>query len=230
MLDLNRKAVMLMHEGAYAEAYNLLHASMDELKAKIDRELTTPSADEMGSSEVEAAIHPIPVRFAANSEQVVNNAFSFYSSAFIFSGSEDELKSTSSNEVRLAAVVLYNFGLCFHVNGINRAASKSYFAKALQMYTTAIGLLETSSAISPPTEDKDALLLLALYNNIGHIYSCDHKSGDIQNCLEKIRKILAARTQQGGHDAISSAHGFEYLDFHLNVVILHGTRRHPPAA
>jgi hypothetical protein len=232
MIQLNSQAVTLMQEGAYSAAFTLLHSSLDQLKTKVDTELE--SVDDMPTMGEEASIHPIPVRFARHDEKVTNNAFSFYSSACVFIGTESELLTTSLNEIRLAAVVLYNLALCFHVHGIGRAASQHYFTKALQMYKTALGLLKEVATVSPKQVEKDSLLRLALYNNIGHIHSCDHQTADLQRCLEKIQSILANEshaTQPSESDCQSaSSTRQDYLEFHLNVIILHGTRRHSPAA
>lgn len=167
--DVNQKAVSFMHVGAYSNAFDLLHSALGQLKTMVDTELSNQSEDEVLWDDAEAVIKPVPIHFMEDTENVAKNAFSFYTSAFVFAGSEAELKATSLNEVRSASVVLYNFGLCFHVHGVSRAASQAYFAKALHMYKTAVGLLEGMSELSSKAATIDYLLMLALYNNIGHI-------------------------------------------------------------
>ncbi|GKY91474.1 hypothetical protein MPSEU_000119700 [Mayamaea pseudoterrestris] len=216
------------------DSHWLVDSCLHQLKTKVDMDVISSSTDNVMTDESEEMIQPIAVKYSAHAERVTNNAFSFYSSAFVFAGSKAELATTSLNEIRVAAVILYNLALCFHVHGISRAASESYFSKALQLYQTALGLLEEMASVSQTLVDKDSLLMLALYNNIGHIYSCDHKTAETQACLDIIQSILAKNsTLEGSNDDWYKANTLresQYLEFHLNVVILHGTRRHPPAA
>jgi hypothetical protein len=229
MMDLNKRAVALMREGFFMDAYTVLHEALEALKNKVSESEPTQDLD----SSLEGSLLPVGVRYGAGAETIEKNAFSFYPQAFDFSGSDSELTATSLNDVRMAAVCLYNFGLCFHVQGLGRPSSRQYFAKALQMYATALSLLEATSG---HTDNRDQLLKLALYNNVGHIHSCEHKAVEIQDCLEHLRSILESSTERSsqpalqGCDLASTLHGLKYLDFHLNVVILYGTRRHSPAA
>jgi hypothetical protein len=234
MLTLNNKAVALMKDGAYVCAYKLLHSALEQLKSQVEMDSDEHPSTNLSSTptapvDVATQLLPVSVDYTASMERTELDPFAFYPCAFSFSGTEQA--AANINDARTAAVIMYNFGLCFHVYGLNRP-SPQYFLKALTMYTSALGLVEVASGTSGDAFS-DHLLILALYNNIGHISSCEHKSHDTQMCLDRLRSILVVKAEQVERDMTywnTPIPVLEYAGFHLNVIILHGTERHSPAA
>lgn len=117
---------------------------------------------------------------------------------------EDELMS--------AVVIMYNMALVNHARGIDRGTN-SYLSNALQLYEMALNLLENMSLFPPEA----VLLLLALYNNVAHIYS--HRYA-----IQPTRKFLDLLHQVLKDFASPTIEEEDYALFYLNALVYENNR------
>ena len=121
-------------------------------------------------------------------------------------------------------MVLYNAGLTLHRMALNDGSS-STFEKALEMYQLSDRLVRNSLQVDHEHEIRkhdSEVLLLALANNMGHIYSHFFRYDDIGHCIEQMLGLFC----------ISSCKVLllqeEYIFFYMNILLVLG--RYPVLA
>jgi hypothetical protein len=93
-----------------------------------------------------------------------NNSFDFYNRAFVLTSSSI---NGEARECVMTAILFYNMALTCHSKAVRTGTTKD-FHRALKLYRMSFDVLQENSDISCDMVD---LLLLALVNNIGFIYS-----------------------------------------------------------
>ena len=102
----------------------------------------------------------------------------------------------------VSAVLLYNYGLCLHIQG-HAMGSENKLEDASLAYEMALGLLSlvTHPPTTPTTDGGSAsstsvfLLELALLNNYGHIHMHFLSTKQVHECLRRMHFILFGATQ-----------------------------------
>jgi len=127
------------------------------------------------------------------------------------------------------AVLYYNAGLCCHrlacgsgsgasptnIAGNNpNAAQQStlYYQQALEFYNTAGRLLEGNARAGVYLTELD-ILLLAVTNNVGHIYSHFSSLDEARRCLERMLAVFILS------DCKALMTKDEYVFFHINILL-----------
>jgi len=124
----------------------------------------------------------------------VENVFTLFDHAFV----------TSTHQVDGAiyrpltyAIVLYNTGLALHLKGMEDDEIKTTQSQSLHLaakfYTMALEVLEESSC-QDGTSSEVLLLLLSLYNNLGHIQCHFFNVKEAQQCVEWLRNLVNAKS------------------------------------
>ena len=121
-----------------------------------------------------------------------------------------------SQNVALAGVLLYNTGLCHHMQALSHmtttcssslkpvapassSTTTDLLCKAHKMYTMAMSLLHMEPA-PEHHQDEQALLTLAIMNNMAHIYTCFADLTSAAQCVEYMNELLETTTLCGAVD------------------------------
>jgi tetratricopeptide (TPR) repeat protein len=138
--------------------------------------------------------------------------------------------SSAANEARcmnsLCPILRYNLGLSLQLQGISdHRIQKSSFHESSILYHNASALLD---AASDTTNEANILLRLALFNNLGHIYYQLSMPTEAQECLDHVKIMLLAATDNQWGD---EEEGGEYKQFFTSVLVNSGqhTRTSPAA-
>lgn len=155
-------------------------------------------AHEDSSSSSSAKIVPIMLREASPMASP-HNTFALYENAFYLENMDNTLHSSNnqeeeedSNFVLINAALLYNIGLAHHRLGVTEIEdSTKNLRHALRYYKLAM------SAIRQNTQHKAAhqsaqlfLIVLALFNNMGHIFSHFCRQEEATSCRQHLDVLL----------------------------------------
>lgn len=146
---------------------------------------------------------------------VSDNIFTFYQRAFVLTskGGEEE-EDTKTACPKQSAVLLYNMAVAHHNYAMSstrqdRVASHKEFRTALVFYDMCFNIIQHSWS-----DDEDfLLLLLAVWNNMGHIHAHSYNYLKTQEMLTSLQEIL---------QVISSSRLMEnadFLFFYKNLVV-----------
>ncbi|CAB9502735.1 hypothetical protein SEMRO_144_G067090.1 [Seminavis robusta] len=222
----NHHAISLLLKGAFDESLVHSHTALNTMQGIIDLpRWAPPGADDdamnlddqeeepllthnVWSIELSPAHDSLPLAYQG-SVAFFNRAL-----AFEFSSSDDNDGQSEENtfhqDLTLAAVVLYNAGLCHHVRAIQSAKFQTpRLQKALQMYTMASCLLSNAASANDndddlqnnDAEDNDllnfcsrdeggALLVMALLNNMAHIHAVFADRHLESGCIEAMNSFF----------------------------------------
>ena len=200
VVDSNTAAVSLIMHGKLAESLRVIRTALTGLNEVIEQGASAPSPDANMAEATRSS--PIAEKDMIDSvtvsvdPQTLSNAhygvFHFFNRAIVVDAPEalgDE-SHVIVDHYKISAVLLYNAGLCNHIKGLQSGSARD-LATALHCYQYALSLLTDTNAIQA-VSDQDALLVLALLNNMGHLnsQSFDHPASKI--CLETMRRIFPA--------------------------------------
>ena len=98
---------------------------------------------------------------------------------------------------QLLVLLFFNMAVAHHHLGL-RLGKSSELQIALQLYELAFSMVEGSRQVALGDQQ---VLLLAIYNNMGHCHSCFSNTAAMQACVDWIQKIFwafppAVRRQQ----------------------------------
>jgi hypothetical protein len=116
-----------------------------------------------------------------------DNSFDFYNRAFVLNSS-----SANGEEVHecvmtvMTAIMLYNKALTYHTNAVRSGATKKLH-RALKLYRMSFRVLQENPDISCDMVD---LLLLALVNNMGFIYSHFYDWAEMKKSHEILHSLF----------------------------------------
>lgn len=153
----------------------------------------------------------------ANTEGIFNRAFVLHQEE------EDDCASPQDLEHTVPAVLLYNMGLCHHLQGMSTSLNQSArLRKAMQLYAMAHNMLEQAS---DALNDMDILVLLALSNNMGVLQGaqfCNRMGA--QTCCQTMERILASQ------DCLEVLDDDDLEFFSTNLMFLSEFQQHGVAA
>ena len=181
IIQRNNAAVQLLRDGYYNDASVALKVALLQLQLAFrssisleeSAEESSPQDYPMANAQVcchakETFVGPqslahrtplegTPIEFEINSNADVSDAYLvFYDRAFF-------LPLDESRERVISSVILYNCALASHISGVFQGNSEN-LTNALRLYKYAFRILQEVKADTDSTQ----LLLLALYNNMGH--------------------------------------------------------------
>jgi tetratricopeptide (TPR) repeat protein len=132
------------------------------------------------------ALFPVPVEKSTTSGRETHNATSMYSCAMILAQTCQDC--TSEYYITQASVaVLYNLAFMHHWRAIHLGIS-SGLPKALQLYSMALRIIPPKGNL-PDIEN----LVLAIWNNMGHIHSQQFQIDEARACFDRLRFLLSHR-------------------------------------
>jgi hypothetical protein len=128
-----------------------------------------------------------------------DDIFQFFNRAITIA-EDDERFSTLScphSLTRIQTTILYNLGVFCHMEAVCSGSSTLAFANALQFYAGAYQVLESSCRVFGFPHDDALLLVLGLFNNMGHIHSSFMIDIEkTQQCVSWMQSTFAAPQTQ----------------------------------
>jgi hypothetical protein len=232
----NSEAIASLQQGKYVEAMSQLQASMAALRTttRDGRGFRLMPITGYGSQDGNDVLEDVaivsmatvlPNGSASPEMQSDNQALDTDTNLFRPYGSAFVTPYINYQGVRglqlTCSFVLYNMALCIHLwevsktSGMNSSSNMNAhnLRRALKLYTRSLQVITGAPGDGRPEEV--SLLMLALYNNLGNLYSYLGMIDECRQCLVWVRHLLE-RHQQLHPDAVGSDMAF----FYLNVMSL----------
>jgi tetratricopeptide (TPR) repeat protein len=193
--EMNIAAVALMQQTNHDKAISSFETSLSCLHSQFvggerDMTLTRPQSQNCSGAEAmgfESIISRVCINRSQDYSSKEDNLFAFYTRAFVLSADADIIHGTAG-EVLLAPVLLYNMGLAYHCQGIRNGTSRE-LKLALQLYEASLKVFENKRQHFSSLYNQ-ADLLLALINNMGHIFSYFYDLKGMDRCQRHIQTLL----------------------------------------
>jgi tetratricopeptide (TPR) repeat protein len=136
-----------------------------------------------------------------------DNSFHLFSRAILVEGCGQVFAPSDYLLNRISMVVTYNLGMAHHLLGTrNGKKQRRNYTKALAMYKVAYTLKKEY------TDNRD-LVYLAVFNNMGHIYSHFWDKQSTHRCLEGMHSVLMSCSSNEDRECE------EYDPFFMNVMM-----------
>jgi hypothetical protein len=220
---LNTQAVFLMKQGNFQGALSICRIALNELLPRgpedDQHEDAVDSADKVNRTFLSVSSIPLEDSFSLlrPSSYQDDYAFSLFDRALIFDTAELAAVSSVATQNGVSAVVLFNMGLAFHIQGVcvcvhNLRSQTTNFKKAMKLYELATQILEGCEGSD---DELNGLLHLSLFNNMGHIHSHFCETKHVKRCFKWMQAVLQAM-QCSDEDIF----GDEFVPFHVNVLVL----------
>jgi tetratricopeptide (TPR) repeat protein len=195
--EMNTAAVALMQQANHNKAISSFETSLSCLRSHIvgrgkrgAMTLTRPQSQNYSGAETlrfDGIIYRVCINRSRDYSSIQDNLFAFYNRAFVLSPHADIIHGTAC-EVLLAPVLLYNMGLAYHCQGIRNGTSRE-LKLALQLYKASLQVFEDErQCFSSLCNQAD--LLLALINNMGHIFSHFYDLKGMDRCQRHLQILL----------------------------------------
>jgi tetratricopeptide (TPR) repeat protein len=224
IIALNSKAVAKMCQGQYQDATMLLGRALRRVKERmLDPKFVSDGGD-FDDEHYAAEDYTVRSCYIEVDESNSSSVFSMYNRALVVHGSDNETIFSSRNEATVSGILLYNLGLCSHIQALSGMDEHHKLEKAMQFYKAAASIINLNQNLC----GADRLLFLAIYNNKAHIFANLFCEEEAQQCLAWLQQGLE-QTEEGDAEVDDSVNR-DLVDIHLNVALFHGTKSHAPAA
>ena len=177
-------------EGDHAGALTLLQSALTSAKLGLtEAEQDTPLLQDIRRG-MSFQLFSLPLGLEESCDNhrssCPSSVFTFYNSAVISEEMCAEAETFFATE--LSAMILYNLGLIYHRSAL-MTGSTMYFSKALKLYDVAASIVLAPGAEHNFYHDL-TVLQLALYVNMGHIYSNFLEQDGTMRCAEGIQNLF----------------------------------------
>jgi len=215
---LNNSAVALMQQGRYQEAIVGFRRATGEMKSslRVDTDDATAVPEQPNLN-----FFPFSLRhYVAKSKLSIQaqrsdegSIFEVFDYAF-YLPSRCEVGQT--NQGWSSVAMLYNMALSYHLQSLSKGSSDKEMGLAQNLYKMALSVVE--SCLTDVHSDEGLLmLLLAIFNNLGHIHACSFEAPATTHCVTAMRALLESNT---GITAMASEENGELFDpFKLSTVV-----------
>lgn len=141
----------------------------------------------------------------AHFSSINNNIIPLFDRALVFQHGDDSCDN-SEDDISLAAVLLFNTGLCHHIQALQQGDATHLLRKAFKMYSLASAMICTASTttnrmmedgeeqLQMTMRDENTLIVMALLNNMAQIHSCCMELSYAFECLETMEDIFDSST------------------------------------
>ena len=183
--DLNCQAIHLLTEGHFQRANAALGSALEQLRATAASS-ARPSC-RLDKEQGLSFLYSTPL--TTNCYDCIQGEFIFYDKAFLL----DDLQRSCymlnfDRQLEIAtSVVLYNMAVTYHLHGVLRGES-SALQRAAHLYDLCTQAVEESTIDYAPVVQK---LLLAAFNNMGHINSLFFERERVSSCKGTVAVIMS---------------------------------------
>jgi tetratricopeptide (TPR) repeat protein len=214
----NNDAVNLMLQGSFQEAIPFFLSALRELHriAVVQRQnMNMDPIDDDDDNSVsrnfvrEFISIPLGDTLSYLRPSIYQNqdAFFIFDRAFLIDSSDLASIYSSEGQHYTTTILLYNMGLAYQLMGMQDSRSQhKNLKKAVKIYQMAATILVANDLVS-----------LAVWNNMGHIYSQLCETQKSQSCLDSLQKGLNVIQDSG-----VEIHVDAFIAFRMNVLIMHG--------
>jgi tetratricopeptide (TPR) repeat protein len=221
------KATSLLQQGQYKRAMEMLQSSLVGLRSRLeegssqrDKVTLADAANDLHYSDTEIRVLALHTSLHPTEEGMFplrsQGFFSLYDRSLAIAFEDDDLdhggdKAAPStlDEHRLTSVVLYNMALCYHLRATQHHQGSSndrFVRKAIRLYNLALELIHGNPASSP--RSSDALVSLAVMNNLGHAYQHFNEVEHAQSCFDQLVSVLQSSPVMTAYDCIQDVNHF----------------------
>jgi hypothetical protein len=207
VLALNANAVSLLIRDCNAQgAINVLREALIALRQMILVPIDTGSDNVQEYFKLRTVSTTLDSFYSSYQD---DNSFHLFSRAILVEGCGQILAPSNLLLNRISMVVTYNLGLAHHLLGTqNGNKQRKNYTKALTMYKMAYNLKKAYA-------DSRDLMYLAVFNNMGHIYSHFFDKQSTHRCLEGIHSVLMSCSSN--EDSARE----EYDPFFMNIMMFY---------
>ena len=183
---MNAMALAYMQRGDYGSAVFILKRALGALKMNLGTTVDH-SQVKVGSPVISSCVRAI--NMGAKKALSEGDVFEVFASAFEVP--DVELQNVRTDSLA-SLVMLYNMGLCYQLNALS-TGSTQHLHTARNVYKMALSVVERclGDALTDPFL---VLLLLALFNNMGHIHTTCYDAADTVQCMTALAALLESRT------------------------------------
>ena len=205
VLALNVHAVNLMtSDGNVQDAIDILREALTALRQMILVPFDTGPDDAQETYKLRSVSAKLDDLTSSLQD---DNSFHLFSRAILVEGCGQVLAPSGHLLNRIAMVVTYNLGIAHHLLGTqNGNNQKRNYTKALTMY-------EEAYTLKKEYADNRDLVHLAVFNNMGHIYSHFFDKQSTKRCLEGLHSVLISYSSN--EDRACE----EYDPFFMNILM-----------
>jgi hypothetical protein len=236
VVNLNNEAVLLIKRGKFAQAVSTLSAALVAMKESIKNGQRYQSR-----SEPAAAVAGSALEFVSSPEDEDCSSYLLSSTRnkniecddwFLYEDpvcvkAENALSSQKCVEI-LSYSIIYNLGLCHHLEALYEDASTintGILQRAVTFYNHAQKLLLAHDM------DMDMLHTLAIANNLGHAYHFLHNEPTAKVCFQRLLNAIMYISESGQEGRrILASHELCFDGFLTNVMYFIGSSSAAPAA
>ena len=195
LFELNNEGILWLQQGCHDEAGSIFQRALMRLRAilysKIDAsafgEDDDQDMEEVNSQSAKASVCVCVGGQKRGNQECTENQFSLYDSAFVLPGRgvERQIFASADIENLTSATLLYNLGLCYHKRAMANGKSRD-LKQALSLYQKAASLAEYFDEAA----EHSVLLVLALFNNMGHIHAEHFETSEATRCMDSMEMVL----------------------------------------
>ena len=233
IISLNYRAVAHLKAGNVRQAKITLRQALQVASENIELfdEEEMRSAEDKSSFTVRASFTPLHTTKQSPVDTTTASTLSIFDQAILFEFDEPRTLDTLN---LASAMILYNFGLTCHIEGL-RSNDSILLKKCLKAYHMAyISILECSGDYGSVVVKEAFLLQMALSNNMGHIHSYFYNIQEAEACIRSLRSAVnqsnATSTTDDSEMTLVVREDY-ILFFFMNAVLFAGNDlRFAPAA
>jgi len=195
--ELNNQAIRELKDGSYVAAVQTFQQALHRMRDVLcrDCEAKGPASpvdrqcEQMQTEEADCIV--VPTDASKDSSNTFSsryeNHFAMFDGAFRMplSLTENDVLESADVENFASSCLLYNLGLAYHKKGLIDGSSRQ-LQQAMGLYKKSAILLEYLEE----QEEHTMLLLLAIMNNMGHIYAEQYDIKEAGNCIDSLQYLL----------------------------------------
>ena len=183
----NNRAIQHLRQGNSSDAVLILLKAVFRLrKARAREGVPKGFQSKEGQAVLSQLAANISLEVFPKPQTPTEAAFPLFDQAFVFSNS-----AHTTDDAHLwpltYGILLYNTGLALHVKGMENGGQPQSLHLAMKFYRMALEVLEAPVGGS-------LLLLLALFNNMGHIQCHFYNVEEALQCVDWLKALISAKS------------------------------------
>lgn len=194
VIQLNNEAIASALKGFRQDGVVTLQRALAMVLSLQDNKVALTGSD----NDVRLA-YSVPLSQNQSCSKPFDDVFQFFNRAITIPADDEQFVSLACphSRSRIQATVLYNLGVLCHMEAVCCGSSAIAYSHALQFYAAAYEVLETTARTYGFPQNDTLLLILALFNNMGHIHSGFMMDSDkTRQCVSWMQSAFATSQSQ----------------------------------
>ena len=109
-----------------------------------------------------------------------------------------DIEQLLAHQNHLLVTLFFNLAICQHTHGMRHCQSSDLVA-ALKLCELVFSIIDMTSSMSDFGWGDQQMILLAIYNNMGHIHATFCNAHETQLCVDIVKRIFLARPNHHYH-------------------------------